>query len=141
MKKQYTILKIRYYADGINVRKGIFTDDNKTNVQHYERAKLYVELFWNMVFKVTGKKMIDYTFGFNREQAIEELTTKHGIVIPEGEEYYYWHIPIENTELIEWVKTECKLPFKILKRSPYSHVLDNIINKYNGDSWFNLKTK
>lgn len=128
---KYTIFKIRYYADNINVSKGIFPNDNETKLQQYERAKECVRFFWDMVFKLTGKTVTDYKIFYGKEEATKDLFLNHGIIIPEGEEYHYWHIPSDNIELVEWIKTECKLPFKVLKRSPYSHdVLTNICRRY-----------
>lgn len=53
----YTIFKIRYYADGINVSKGKFEGDDK---QHWERGKEYNSFFWKMVEKVTNRTFKDW---------------------------------------------------------------------------------
>ena len=128
--KDFTIFKIRYYADGINVRKGIFSDSNNTEQkrQHWERAKEYNSFFWTMVEKATGHPMVYWAtqyFMSASECAREELFDRHTIYIPECEEHYYWFIPNSKTELIEWVKTNCQLPYKIVKRCSYSSNLNN----------------
>ncbi len=123
--KDYTIFKIRYYADGINVRKGIFNGDD---IEHHQRAKEYNNFFWQMVEKATGHPLKYWAtkyFLSSRECATEELHDLHDIYIPESEEYYYWFIPIYMTELTEWIQSNCKLPFKIVKRSTYSSCLNN----------------
>lgn len=120
----YTIFKIRYYADGINVRKGQFDGDDK---QHWDRAQEYTKFFWQMVEKVTNKPhsewIKDYFLSTN-ECVREELHEKYDIIIPESEEYYYWYIPNTMTELISWINENCKLPFQIVKRSPYNSILN-----------------
>ena len=120
----YTIFKIRYYADGINVRKGKFDGDDK---QHWNRAQEYTKFFWEMVEKVTGKPLSEWVkeyFSSTSECAREELHEKYDIIIPESEEYYYWYIPNTMGDLIQWVKDNCKLPFQIVRRAPYNSTLD-----------------
>lgn len=58
----YTIFKIRYYADGINVRKGKFDGDDK---QHWERAKEYNSFFWKMIEKVTNQNFDYWCIHYN----------------------------------------------------------------------------
>jgi len=119
----YTIFKIRYYSDGINVSKGKFEGDDK---QHWERGKEYNSFFWKMVEKVTNRTFKDwikeYSF-YPSECATEELFEKYKIYIPESEEFYYWYIPNTMTDIIEWIKSDCKLPFTIAIRAPYNRVL------------------
>ncbi len=127
MKKSsdYNIFKIRYYADGINVRKGKFDCDDK---QHRERAQEYNKLFWEMFEKVTGSPANYWRakyFLSSKECAIEALHEKYDIMIPESEEYQYWFIPKSIPDISEWIKNNCKLPFKIIVRSPYSTTFIN----------------
>jgi hypothetical protein len=125
--KDFTIFQIRYYADGINVRKGIFGNDSN-RVQHHQRAEDYNKFFWQMVEQVTGRKSKYYSLKYflsSRECAVEELFDKYDILIPDSEEYYYWFIPIHMPELSEWIQKNCNLPFKVVKRSPYSSCLNN----------------
>ena len=128
--KDYTIFKIRYYADGINVRKGIFSndDDKEQRQQHWDRAQEYTRFFWEMFEKSTGKSHKQYCMKYflsSRECAIEELWADYDVLIPEAEEHYYWFIPKHMTELTEWIKDNCKLPFKVVRRSEYSSCLNN----------------
>ena len=113
----YHIFKIRYYADGINVRKREFNGDIK---QGYERGKEYFELFWSMVAKITGHPFEywnDEYFFYAKECAIEELCEKHDIYIPVSGEYYYWYVPKTFTDMPAWMELNCKLPFKKLIRA------------------------
>ena len=124
--KDYTIFKIRYYADGININKGIFGDDNSL-VQHHQRAELYTRFFWEMVETVTGKSSEYYSLKYilsSRECATEELFDEYDILIVDSEQYYYWFIPNSMNEISEWVYNNCKLPFKVVKRSPYNTLLN-----------------
>lgn len=128
--KDYIIFKIRYYADGINVRKGVFGDkeDEMQRKQHWYRANEYIKFFWSMFEKVTN---IDHTYYSKKyflssmECAVEELFEKYDILIPDAEEYYYWFIPKKEHVFIEWIHNNCTLPFKIVKRSEYSSCLNN----------------
>ncbi len=117
----YTIFKIRYYADGVNVRKGIFKGDDK---QAWDRAKLLTSLFGDMVEFVT-KKPISFwidKFGFGYTDCMKEELHEHfGIIIPNSEEYDYWFIPNELTDVINWIKENCKLPYTIAKRTEFSN--------------------
>lgn len=127
--KDFNIFRIRYYADKVNVRKAIFLqdDDLEQHKQHHERAEDYNNLFWQMVEKVTSIPHEQWAIKYflsARECAIEELWDKHDILIPQTEEYFYWFIPKENTELTNWIQLNCKLPFKIIKRCEYSSCLD-----------------
>lgn len=118
----YITFKIRYYADGINVRLGKFQGDNK---QHHERGAEYIRFFWEMVEKVTGHAM---KYWYNKYLSMtmdcikEELHEKYGIIIPEGEEHYLWYIPINMVDLINWIEMNCKLPFKKLVRPPMTNI-------------------
>lgn len=120
----YTIFKIRYYADDINVSKGKFDGDEN---QQWERAQEYTKFFWQMVEKVTGKSHSEWVkeyFLSTKECALEELHEKYDIIIPESEEYYYWYIPNTLSDLIQWIGENCKLPFQIVRKSPYNSILD-----------------
>lgn len=122
--KDYTIFKIRYYADGINVRKGKFEGDDK---QHWDRAKEYGDFFWRFFEKTTGESHKEWVYKYflsSRECAIEELHDIYDIIIPESEEYYYWYIPNKLADIIDWVKENCKLPFTIVKRAPSQWVFN-----------------
>jgi hypothetical protein len=119
----YTIFKIRYYADGINVIKGKFDSDPQ---QHWDRAQSYNNLFWRMFENVSGITETDWRkdyFLSSKECAVEELYDKYDILIPETEEYYYWFIPNDMIDLIDWVKDNCSLPFQIVRRTPYSSLI------------------
>jgi len=120
----YTIFKIRYYADGIDVVKGKFDGDDN---QHWERAQEYNKFFWEMVEKVTGYPHKYWALKYllsSRECATEELHDKYDIIIPESEEYYYWYIPKSMSSISKWVEENCKLPFKIVIKSPYGSSLN-----------------
>ena len=137
----YTIFKIRYYADGINVRKGKFDGDDD---QQWDRAQEYTKFFWEMFQKVTGKPHSDWVeeyFLSSRECAIEELHEKYDIIIPESEEYYYWYIPNTMDNIIQWVKDNCKLPFQIVRRSPYNSILDRPKTTWRRDDAKKLNIK
>ena len=118
----YTIFKIRYYADGVDIVKGVFDDDKN---QGWERAKLLNTLFSDFVEFIT-KKPVSYwmgKYGFGYTDCMkEELHESYGIIIPNSEEYDYWFIPNEMKDVIEWVKSNCKLPYSIVK-------------KYSNDEW------
>lgn len=66
--------------------------------------------------------VMEYFLSSN-ECATEELFEKYGIYIPKSEEFYYWYIPNTLSDVIEWVKSECKLPFQIVQRAPYNQSL------------------
>ena len=120
----FTIFKIRYYADGIDVVKGKFDGDDK---QHWDRAQEYTRFFWEMFERVTGVEHKDWIrkyFFSSRECATEELHDKYDIIIPESEENYYWYIPNTMGDLIQWIKDNCNLPFQIVRRSPYSTIIN-----------------
>lgn len=130
----YTIFKIRYYADGINVIKGKFEGDDE---QHWNRAQEYNKFFWEMVEKVTGKYQKDWSLEYflsSKECAVEELWDKWDILIPESEEYYYWFIPNKMTDLIDWIKNNCKLSIQVVNRSPYSSLLNREKTTWKRDS-------
>jgi hypothetical protein len=57
------------------------------------------------------------------DEVFEELYDKYDILIPETEEYYYWFIPNDMIDLIDWVKDNCSLPFQIVRRTPYSSLI------------------
>lgn len=128
--KDFNIFKIRYYADGINIRKGIFSkkDDAEQTKQHWDRAQEYTKFFWEMFEKVTGKPHKQYCMKYflsSSDCGVEELWADHDIFIPQSEESFYWFIPKHMTELTEWIKENCKLPFKVVTRSEYSSCLNN----------------
>jgi len=112
----YTIFKIRYYADSVNIAKGKFDDEKN---EGWERGKLLNSLFTGMVEFITNKPvsywMDKYGFGYI-DCMKEDLHETYGIIIPNSEEYEYWLIPNEMTDVIEWVKENCKLPYSIVKR-------------------------
>ena len=127
--KDYTIFKIRYYADGINIHKGVFGDNDNIRQaeQHRKRVNDYLSFFWQMVEKVTSRSFKHWLLKYflsSSECAIEELFAEYDILIPNSEEYYYWFIPKHMTELIQWVKENCNLPFKIVTRCEYSSCLN-----------------
>lgn len=117
-KSDYNIYKIRFYADGIDVVKGKFDGDEN---QHQQRAKDYNSLYWELVEKLTGKdwKYYHNTYMmFTIESVNEILKEEYDIRIHGGEEYYWWFIPKELTEISQWIENEKRLPIRKMLRSP-----------------------
>ena len=126
--KDYTIFKIRYYSDAVNVVRGKFSETDEDRQQAWDRAKQYQDFFWKMVEKVTGNPHEYWSVKYflsSTDCSREELHELYDIIIPESEEYYYWYIPNTMTDLIEWIKSECKLPFQIVQRAPYNRVIQD----------------
>ncbi len=79
--KDYIIIKIRTYADGINIRK---IEEHKGVDEQWERAKNYNKFFWDFVKKITGKKPIWFyeTYMLNALDCTkEEMQDDFGIII------------------------------------------------------------
>ena len=138
MKKcaDYYIVKIRYYAD-----KHLLDKHHKNGgkgaypAQHQERAEAYFDFFWEFFEKFTGHKKSKYYFDYMFETRVcaqEELFEKFGVYIPEGEGSYKWFIPIEQTEMIQYVKDNCKNPMKVLKITNMNYFK---LNSMPSDYW------
>lgn len=119
--EDYFIIKVRFYASRYYLKK--FHNDEPIGIKkHWEAAKNHTEFFWNFIEKVTKKSHEDYIneyFFSSKECAIEEIHEVYGIIIVEGEGYYKYFIPRNdsNLELVEWIKINCKNSFKILKKT------------------------
>lgn len=119
--EDYFIIKVRFYASRYYLKK-FYNNESIGRQKHWEAAKNHTEFFWNFIEKVTGTLSDKYyeKYMFNaKECVIEELNETYGIIIVEGEGYYKYFIPKNdsNLELVEWVKKNIKNPYKVLKKT------------------------
>ena len=119
--KDYFIFKLRYYAD-----KRVLDRFGPSHPQHWERAKLSNEFFWDFFEKVSGKNMRDYHREYMLDTvkcAKEELEETHGIYrFQLSDAYYTYLIPKIYPEIFEWVLLNIKSPHKILQRASVGFV-------------------
>lgn len=119
--KDYFIFKLRYCAD-----RRILDRFGPSHPQHWERAELSIEFFWNFVERVTGKKQsywYDEYMTFTQECATEELATDYGIfrfLLSAG--CYTYFIPLKYKEIIDWVVPNIRSPYKIIKKASVGFV-------------------
>jgi hypothetical protein len=112
--KDYFIIKIRYYADEKLLSK--CRDNMPLPQEHHDRAKEWNEFFWKFVERVTKTTQKEWRHKYlfdTRECAIEEIFELHGIFLQDNEGWENILVPISNTEIIEWIRENNKLPFKV----------------------------
>ena len=120
----YHIIKVRIYASKYLLAKH-YNDDNNNNKplpkQHWERAQQYTKFFWQFFTYVTGINNKDWysKYMFDaRECAFEELQDKYGILSSDAEAERIFLIPKGKEDILEWVKNNVELPYKIVSKIP-----------------------
>lgn len=117
--KDYVIIKFRNYADRHLLRKPNALNDDLIISQMWERAKLYSEFFWNLVYKVTGNDKYYWYTVYKTDTVpcvIQELQTRFGILHLRGEGWATFLIPNQQVELIDWMIKNATVPTKIVKK-------------------------
>lgn len=124
---KYAIIGIVWSSD--KKYSGDSFNSPQARKQRTKRMDGYNKFFWSFVEKVTGFPQ-DYWFDqysfFSTECAIEQLQCDHGIHLAD----YAWsrrvlHIPIEQTELVEWVLQNLpNNPHKVYKKFYIPRELD-----------------
>jgi hypothetical protein len=116
--KDYFIIKIQYYADKRLLKK--WHEGGVMPIQHWERAKEYVDFVWRFVEMATGEGTeywhTKYMFDA-KECAIEEVEEKYGIFYSGGEGWATFMIPLRHTKMIKWMKSNIQLPNKVVSRT------------------------
>ena len=127
--KDFSIFKIRYYADEKLLKKWHSNRDSALPLQHSERARNYNDFFWKFVEVVTNKSSNiwhnEYMFG-SKDCATEELSD-YGIFISDQEGWYTYLIPIERQDLANWIIDNVNLPMKQLRK--FSMYVPNFIGQ------------
>lgn len=116
--KDFYIIKIRYYADENLLKKCHSNEPLPT--QHMDRAKTFTEFRWQFIEKMTGQNSqywyTEYPFE-TIECAFEYIEEKFDIRIHKGEGWETFWIPKTQPEIFEWIKENCKNPYRELQKS------------------------
>jgi len=142
--KDYYIIKICYYADKNLNRNYKYKDDPVVKKQHWERAKQYNKFKWEFIEHLTNKSQSYWFNDYMWETdmcAFEEIYEKYGIISQIcAEGWYYYYIPKELSEVIEWMKNNLVNPYKILQKCKHIPIVETNLNWYRTNSLdFTLK--
>lgn len=119
--KDYAIFRVNYYAD--RDKSGVINiTDTKVLRQHHERVKTFHDFCWKLIEKLTGKPMSFWIYEFamheTRSCALEYIWEHHGIMTADQTDgIMLFMVPKEQTELIEWIKSNVKNPFTMPKKT------------------------
>lgn len=116
--KNYFIIKLRYYASPYFMKK-FHKGDAIANKKHYEAAVNYNNFIRKFIEIVSERPFSYYEKEFflnSKECAYEDIHESHGIIIEQIKGYYILMIPKEHSDIINWVKINVDIPFKILQK-------------------------
>ena len=127
--KDFYIIKIRIYASEYLLNKAHKNGENLP-VQHRQRVGQYHDFLHEFFEHFTGIKMHDWIlnhFGDHTDCAYEELQEKFGILQSDAESHKIFLIPKDREDILEWIKENVKLPYKIISRIrvPFKFYADN----------------
>lgn len=117
----FNIIKVRIYAD-VYLMKNFYSD--KCQEQHYERVQNFFIFKCKLIEKITGKTFEQWNVNKNVMERLEidqlfKLIEKEYNIYSRRwtDAYMTFYIPKTNIELFEWIKTNLKNPYQIMKRS------------------------
>lgn len=117
--KNYFIIKLRYYASPYYMKK-FRNGDPIANKKHYEASVNFNE-FSRKFIEIVSERPYNYYereyFLNSKECAYEDIHESHGIIFDQAKAYYVLMIPKEYTDIINWVKNNVNIPFKIVKKT------------------------
>lgn len=117
--KKYFMISLRVYASPYRLMRWHKHKCMKSYKMHCEAADRYIKFHEKFYERITGNKYDDlfFEYGCAMMDCSIEIIESHGIIMGKGEGWQKILIPLDRTDLIEWVLTNVgEMPYKILKR-------------------------